>query len=86
MGLDFIVLDSYHSEFKNIEMGQPVQRERELYELLAFIDEDGLLRVYGRLDAHITIQLKKTDNFAAKRCVHSFNYCSRPSKNMSSKY
>ena len=51
MGLDFIVLDSYHSEFKNIEMGQPVQRERELYELLAFIDEDGLLRVNGRLDA-----------------------------------
>ena len=36
-----VQMDSYHFEIKNIEMGKPVQRKSELYELLPFIDKDG---------------------------------------------
>lgn len=43
--------DGFRIELAAIERGQSVVKSSRIYKLLPYIDEDGLLRVFGRADA-----------------------------------
>ncbi|XP_073845830.1 uncharacterized protein isoform X1 [Musca autumnalis] len=43
--------ESFAEDIRNIERGQPVSKENKLENLTPYIDDNGLLRVYGRIDA-----------------------------------
>ncbi|XP_036319310.1 uncharacterized protein LOC118733830 [Rhagoletis pomonella] len=43
--------ETYAVELHSIALNQPVSRDSELHQLSPYVDEDGVLRVYGRIDA-----------------------------------